>query len=55
MARCSQCGKKGFFLRLENGLCADCISENEKAKRLEIEAAQKAAEEKRLKELMDPS
>lgn len=26
MAKCSNCGKKGFLLKLENGLCNDCAS-----------------------------
>jgi hypothetical protein len=31
MAKCSKCGKWGLFLKLDNGLCADCacISEQE--------------------------
>lgn len=27
MSTCSKCGKKGFFLKLVNGLCSDCCSE----------------------------
>ena len=26
MAKCSKCGKKGLFLKLQNGLCSDCTS-----------------------------
>lgn len=26
MAKCTKCGRKGFFLKLENGLCNDCVS-----------------------------
>lgn len=26
MAKCAVCGKRGFFLRVKNGLCADCLS-----------------------------
>ena len=26
MAKCTRCGKKGFFLKLENGLCNNCVS-----------------------------
>lgn len=26
MAKCNNCGKSGLFLRLQNGLCSDCIS-----------------------------
>lgn len=26
MAKCTKCGRKGLFLKLENGLCNDCIS-----------------------------
>lgn len=29
MPQCSRCGKKGFFLKLTNGLCPDCISSKE--------------------------
>ena len=29
MAKCKQCGKRGFFLKLnENGICSDCIRIN---------------------------
>lgn len=33
MAKCSLCGKKGLFLRLNNGICKDCES-----KRLLVES-----------------
>ena len=26
MAKCTKCGRKGLFLKLENGLCNDCVS-----------------------------
>lgn len=25
MPKCSRCGRKGFFLKLENGLCSNCV------------------------------
>ena len=28
MARCSHCGKTGLFLKLQNGLCKNCVVEN---------------------------
>lgn len=36
MAKCSHCGKSGLFLKLQNGLCDNCIA----AKRLEDEVKQ---------------
>ena len=26
MAKCTRCGRKGFFLKLTNGLCGNCVS-----------------------------
>ena len=26
MPKCTRCGRKGFFLKLTNGLCANCAS-----------------------------
>lgn len=26
MPKCSRCGRKGFFLKLENGLCSNCVA-----------------------------
>mgnify|MGYP000298427027 CR=1 FL=1 len=26
MAKCTRCGRKGFFLKLTNGLCDNCVS-----------------------------
>ena len=36
MAKCNKCGRKGLFLKLENGLCNDCISAE--IRRAEVEA-----------------
>lgn len=43
MKQCSQCGKKGLFLSLdENGLCGDCRIQNEQAQLEKEKAAKKA-------------
>jgi len=41
MARCSRCGRRGAFLRLQNGLCNDCVTTTR------IEAEVKNLEERR--------
>lgn len=51
MKKCERCGRKGLFLKLQDGLCANCFSEIEESKRLEVEAAQKAAEEAKRQEI----
>ena len=37
MPKCTRCGRKGFFLKLTNGLCANCTS----TVRMEQEQAEK--------------
>lgn len=31
MAKCSNCGRKGLFLKLQNGLCPDCIMQEQQS------------------------
>ena len=46
MARCSNCGKIGLFLKLQNGLCNDCVSAAyRKAEIKQLEARQEAVAE----------
>lgn len=46
MAKCSNCGRKGLFLKLQNGLCSDCISaERRRAEVEQLETRQRAAAE----------
>ena len=54
MFKCKSCGKRGFFLALDNGLCTDCAS---KQRALEYERQKKAlmeAEAERVRKLYDP-
>lgn len=44
MAKCNSCGKRGLFLALENGKCADCVAKEK------LLAKQKAEEERRILE-----
>ncbi|MCL2138268.1 MAG: GIY-YIG nuclease family protein [Treponema sp.] len=57
MAKCSRCGKKGFFLKLENsGVCSDCervVKIEADIKRLETEHDKLDASYKNLKENKD--
>ena len=47
--QCSQCGKKGLFLPLNNlGHCEECIKKN-KAERDELKAEQDEREAKQIK------
>lgn len=43
MAKCSYCGKKGLFLKLQNGLCENCIA----AARMKGEIAELEVKQKR--------
>lgn len=36
MAKCTKCGKKGLFLKLNNGLCVDCIYKQDLSAKDEI-------------------
>lgn len=43
MAKCSKCGRKGIFLKLEDGLCANCqhiVREEQEVARLKAEQCQ---------------
>lgn len=41
MAKCSNCGKSGLFLKLQNGLCNDCVSASyRRAEIAQLEARQ---------------
>ena len=44
MAKCSHCGKSGLFLKLQNGLCNDCVSAAFRRNEIEqLEARRSAA------------
>ena len=46
MAKCSNCGRKGLFLKLYDGLCNDCVSAAHRRTELEqLESRQRAAAE----------
>ena len=48
MAKCSQCGKKGFFLFYQDGLCRECFEKKQKEEARALE--QKKAEQQREEE-----
>ena len=48
MAKCSQCGKKGFFLFYQDGLCRECLEKKQKEEARALE--QKKAEQQREEE-----
>lgn len=46
MAKCSNCGRKGLFLKLQDGLCNDCVSAAHRRAEIEqLETRQRAAAE----------
>lgn len=42
MAKCSKCGRKGLFLKLENGLCNECVATERHREEIELLEKQKA-------------
>ncbi len=48
MAICKKCGKKGLFLKLDDGLCSDCHTEAIRQQRLRIEHEHKISNDRKV-------